>query len=113
MHLTEILLARLGIMDRHDKGHLGGIGRHQAKFDLNRLIITRTFTGPVVALVPNRARRILGVVVEHEMLIAQHLAACVQHKRRGVQIKGAAIGLAQVPAQAKPGFLNPRRLFAQ
>src|SRR5947209_1152634 len=54
-YLPEVLVAGLGVVDRHGDHHARDLGGHVVEVDLDRLVVALALTGEVVAGVLDRA----------------------------------------------------------
>ena len=81
--------------------------------DDDDLVVALALAGQIVALVDDRAVGAREVVEEDEIGIGADLAVLAEHEDAGVEIEGAAVGDARVPAQADPDRAQPRRLLAE
>ena len=101
VHLAEILLADIGVIDGDGEGDLLHGGGNQREVHFNDLVVAVALAGEVVARVDHAAGSVLEVAIEHKVSVAGHLAVSTHQACRGVQIKVCAAVIAVgVPAQA-------------
>ena len=99
-YLTEILPAGLRVVDGDGKGDALHIGGHLGQVHNDLLVVAVALTGEVVPHVLHRARAMLEVAVENELLLGGAFSVSAHHKGGGIQVEGrAGIKDVHIPAQ--------------
>src|SRR4051812_25343976 len=112
-HLSEVLRAVLGVVDRDREDDLVDVGGQGGEVDVDGLVVAGALTGAVVAGVDDGVVRGLLVVEEDEVTVGVDLALRVDRDRGGVEVEVRAGGGADVPAEAHSDGGQARSLLGE